>query len=129
MDQARFEALVQRLTRRAQAHPLRYRLEVLGLAALGYLYLLVLMLGAVLFSLGLVAVCLLKPILLLKLLKLVWLPIWFAWSVLRSLWVRIDPPQGRELRAGEAPRLYAEIERIRSAMGASRPHRVLVTDD
>ncbi|HWY24567.1 MAG TPA: M48 family metallopeptidase, partial [Nevskia sp.] len=129
MDQARFEVLVQRLTRRAQAHPLRYRLEVLGLAALGYLYLLVLVLGAVLFSLGLVAVCLLKPILLLKLLKLVWLPIWFAWSVLRSLWVRIDPPQGRELRAGEAPRLYAEIERIRSAMGASRPHKVLVTDD
>jgi Zn-dependent protease with chaperone function len=129
MDQARFEALVQRLTRRAQAQPLRYRLEVLGLAAFGYLYLLVLVLGAALFSLALVAVCLLKPIFLLKLLKLVWLPIWFAWSVLRSLWVRIDPPQGRELRAGEAPRLFAEIERIRNAMGAARPHRVLVTDD
>lgn len=129
MDQVRFEALVERLTRRAQAHPLRYRLEVLGLAAIGYLFLLMMVVGALLFSVGLAAACLFKPILLVKLLKLVWLPIWFAWSVLRSLWVRLDPPQGRELKAAEAPRLFGEIERIRTAMGAPRPHRVLVTDD
>lgn len=129
MDQARFEALVQRLTRRAQAQPLRYRLEVLGLAAVGYLFLLVMVLGSLLLSVGLGLLCLFKPILLLKLLKIVWLPIWFAWSVLRSLWVRIDPPQGRELKRDEAPRLFAEIDGIRAAMGAARPHRVLVTDD
>lgn len=129
MEQAHFEALVERLTRRAEQHPLRYRLEVLGLAAIGYFYLLLLVLGAVLLSAGLAVACLFKPILLVKLIKLVWVPIWFAWSVLRSLWVRIDPPQGRELRAAEAPRLFAEIERIRAAMDAPRPHQVLVTDD
>lgn len=129
MTEQGFQTLVEQLTERAQRQPLRYRIEVLGLALLGHLYVLVLLLGALVLSVGLLLISLLQPILLIKLAKIIWLPFWFAWSVLRALWVRFDPPQGRELKAEEAPALFAEIAAIRAAIPGPRPHHVLITDD
>lgn len=129
MTEQEFTALVERLTERARLQPQRFRLEVFALAALGHAYVLVLVLLALLTSLVLVVLCFLQPILLVKLLKIIWLPIWFAWSVLKSIWVRFDPPQGRPLTQAEAPALFAEIERIRAAIPGPKPHQVLVTDD
>lgn len=129
MSPQEFEQLVDRLSRRAQRHPALYRLQVVGLALLGYLYILLLVIGAVAVSIATAALCIFKPVLLVKLIKIIWLPIWFAWSVLRALWVRLEPPQGRVLQPSEAPRLFEEIERIRSAMGGPHPHVVLLTDD
>lgn len=129
MTEQQFETLVQRLTERAQRQPLRYRLELLGLAAIGYVYVLVLVVIALAFSIGIAVICLLQPILLVKLLKVVWLPVWFAWSVLSALWIRFDPPQGRELKPAEAPELFAEIARIRAAIPGPAPHHVLITED
>lgn len=37
--------------------------------------------------------------------KLVWLSFAFAWVLIRSLWVRLTPPAGRELHAQESPLL------------------------
>lgn len=129
MTEQEFTALVERLTERARLQPQRFRLEVFALAALGHAYVLVLVLLALLTSLVLAVLCFLQPILLVKLLKIIWLPIWFAWSVLKSIWVRFDPPQGRPLTQAEAPALFAEIERIRAAIPGPKPHQVLVTDD
>lgn len=129
MTEQGFQALVQRLTERAQRHPARFRLEVFALAAAGYLYVLLLVVLALLSSLVLVVICFLQPILLVKLLKIIWLPIWFSWSVLKSIWVRFDPPQGRPLKPAEAPALFAEIARIRAAIPGPKSHQVLVTDD
>lgn len=129
MTEQGFDALVQRLAERARRHPARFRLEVFALAALGYLYVLLLVVLALLTSLALVVICFVQPILLVKLLKIIWLPIWFAWSVLKAIWVRFDPPQGRLLKPAEAPALFAEIARIRAAIPGPKPHQVLITDD
>ena len=129
MSSEPFEHLVERLSLRAQRHPTLYRLQVMGLALLGYLYIFVLVIGALVVSAGVAAICLFKPVLLVKLVKIIWLPIWFAWSVLRALWVRLEPPQGRALTAKEAPKLFEEIERIRSGMKGPVPYQVLLTDD
>ncbi|MCC2659114.1 MAG: conserved hypothetical rane protein, partial [Panacagrimonas sp.] len=129
MTPAQFEQLVERLDRRARRQPGLYRLQVLGLALLGYLYILTLVIGAIAVSIATLALCIFKPVLLVKLIKIIWLPIWFAWSVLRALWVRLEPPQGRPLTAAEAPLLFEEIERIRAAMQGPAPHVVLLTDD
>ena len=128
MTEQGFTELVERLTERAQRHPQRFRFEVFALAAVGYLYVLLLVLGALLISLILAVLCFVQPILLVKLLKIIWLPIWFAWSVLKSIWVRFDPPQGRPLSKAEAPALFAEIDRIRAAIPGPKPHQVLVND-
>lgn len=49
--------------------------------------------------------------------------------VAQALWVTIPPPKGQQVRPGEAPALFAEIERVRAAMGAPRMFRVLLTED
>ncbi|MCK9193496.1 MAG: M48 family metallopeptidase [Nevskia sp.] len=129
MTEEKFIALVERLSLRAKAHPGLYRLEVLALAALGYLYIFMMLIAALAVSAVFIVISLLKPILLLKLAKIVWLPIWFSWSVLRALWVRFDPPKGRLLQPREAPQLFAEIERVRAEIRGPKPHKVLITDD
>ena len=48
---------------------------------------------------------------------------------IRSMWIKIDPPQGREIPAEEAPELLVELERIRSQVGAPPIYKVLITDD
>ncbi|MDH4459290.1 MAG: M48 family metalloprotease [Nevskia sp.] len=128
MTEQDFNERVQRLAERARRHPGRFRLQVLALAAAGYLYVLLMVVLALLTSLVLVLICFVQPVLLVKLLKIIWLPIWFSWSVLKAVWVRFDPPQGRVLKPAEAPALFAEIERIRAAIPGPKPHQVLLTD-
>ncbi|WP_147455521.1 M48 family metalloprotease [Solilutibacter pythonis] len=127
---ARHRALVARLEAELEATPSRYRMKLLLLALLGYAVLagaLVLALGM---SVGLVIVLVaINPILLLKLLKLVWIPAVFGWLLLRALWVKFEPPTGYSLRRGEAPLLEAEIERLRVAAGAPKLDGILIDTD
>lgn len=122
------DALVARLTEYARLHPRMYLARVAALAVLGYAYLFgVLVLLAALtagavwmmtHNLGTWAA-----------LKLGIPVVVLAWIIGKSLWVRFTPPQGIELRPAEAPALFAEIERVRTAMQAPRVHRVLIDDD
>lgn len=122
------DALVARLAEYARKHPRGYRARVAGLALLGYAYLIgivALLAAAVaglvwlsLHNFGVYAVFKLGiPIVLL------------IWFIGKSLWVRFTPPEGIPLAPADAPRLTAEIERVRTAMQAPRVHHVLVTDE
>ncbi|HKY30339.1 MAG TPA: hypothetical protein VJM12_20575, partial [Pyrinomonadaceae bacterium] len=102
MDEARFNNLIDRLESYAQRNPGAYRLRVGLLALLGYAYLLT-------------VVVLLLLIVVLTLFyakwnyitfKLVWIPLVIAGLVLRSLWVTIPEPDGRELQREQAPHLF-----------------------
>jgi Zn-dependent protease with chaperone function len=123
-------ALIARLETQAQETPDRYRKHVLALALLG---LVVMALGVSVslgVSIGLVVVlAAIKPVLLLQLAKLIWIPIGAGWMLLRALWVKFDVPAGRLLRAGEAPALVAEVERLRAPSGAPALDGIVIDDD
>jgi Zn-dependent protease with chaperone function len=129
MDNAEFRALIARLERRATERPRAYRLEVGGLAALGYVYvfgvltLLIALLIGVLGGATLVrggggaAAKLALPIALL------------LYAIVRALWVRIPPPHGLPLTRSEARKLYEVIDALTAGLAAPRFHHVLLTDD
>jgi Zn-dependent protease with chaperone function len=49
--------------------------------------------------------------------------------VLKSLWVKIEPPQGTELERRDHPRLFAAIDEVCRAARAPRAHVVRLTND
>jgi Zn-dependent protease with chaperone function len=131
MTREEFDALVVRLEREAETRPRAYRLRVLFLALLGYAYIF-LIVGVLLVVIGV----------------LVWGVlsagrggvIQLAWKVglalagltvviLRSLWVRLPPPEGLTLSPGPARTLWRAIEEIRRSMKGPRVHCVLLTDE
>jgi Zn-dependent protease with chaperone function len=118
---------VARLTEYARTHPRGYRARVAGLALLGYAYLFaaVALLAAVVAGL---VFFILKNFGAYIILKLVIPAVVLIWMIGKSLWVRITPPPGIELRPGDAPRLMAEIEEVRTALRAPRVHHVLIDD-
>ncbi len=52
-----------------------------------------------------------------------------AWSYLRSLWVKLELPPGRQLMEGEAMELRAEVAAIQRKLHGPRIHRIVVTRD
>lgn len=129
MSEAERRARVARLETFAQRAPTAYRMRLALLALLGFGVLG----GAVLLALGasvglVVALLAVSPILLLKLAKVVWIPVAFGWVVLRALWVRFEPPSGHLLAPGEAPALVAEVERLRRAAHAPTLSGIVIDD-
>lgn len=123
-------ALVERLQRRAVAAPAWYRIQLAALAGLGFAVLAGSVVGAVGVSVGLVVVlAAIKPALIAHLFKLVLIPLLFGYSVLRALWVRIEPPEGHRIAPGEAPALEAEVERLRRAAGAPPLAGIVIDTD
>ncbi|HYZ78256.1 MAG TPA: M48 family metallopeptidase [Gaiellaceae bacterium] len=127
MDEERWQSLVRKLEPQAREDPGRYRRKVLLLAGLGYAYiafLLCLFVGLAV----LVVVLALKghAVLLLKLL----IPIGaLVWVVVRSLWVRFEPPEGVPLRRDDAPDLFRMIGDVNEAIQGPRLHAVLLGGD
>jgi Zn-dependent protease with chaperone function len=118
---------IARLTEYARSHPRGYRARVAGLALLGYAYLF----AAVSLLAGIVAVMvffILKNFGAYIILKATLPALVLIWMIGSSLWVRIKPPPGIPLRPGDAPRLMAEIEHVRTAIQAPRVHHVLIDD-
>jgi Zn-dependent protease with chaperone function len=120
--------MVRRLESFAREQPRAYRRNVLLLGLLGYVYIfgilallaggcVILLLLAARFRQAYAAFKLGMPLLAL------------AYLILRSLWVRLEPPEGVEVDARKAPRLVAEIESIRQALGSPGVDRILLTGE
>jgi Zn-dependent protease with chaperone function len=126
MTNEEFEALVARLDEQAKENPDAYRSRVMLMALLGNAYLgLMLLLIALLLAGAIVSVAWLKA----AGVKIAFVIGVFLWLVLKALWIRLEPPQGAEITARDAPELFAMIEELRRALGSPRFHHVLVTDD
>jgi Zn-dependent protease with chaperone function len=126
-----FERLVREAEQLVATRPQVYRLRVALLGVLGYV-----VLFAVLFVLvGLVAgsiwgafsstvflVILIKQKLIIVLGAMVW-------AILKSLWVKIDPPTGFRLERERCPVLYDEVDALRNQLQAITIHEILLTDE
>ena len=123
------EALAAKLTHllpRAQANPRAYRHRVRAWILLGYLFILVLLLSSAGLLGGLIWGALALGTLALKLLIPVF---YFVWKILRSLWVKLEPPTGRVLSRAEAAPLHALLRAQTQALRAPTVHRILLTTD
>ena len=122
-----YRDLIVRVEELARRNPFRYRATLAALAALGFAY----VIGIVLLALGGVAVLLGLVVLShqLVLLKLALIPLALSALLMKSLRVRIPPPDGRRLTREEAPSLFAEIECVRKAVKARPVHEVILTPD
>jgi Zn-dependent protease with chaperone function len=121
-----FAALVGRLEGEAKRSPGAYKTRVVLMALLGNAYLgLMLVLIAALLLAAIVSIAWLKG----AGVKIAFVVGVFLWMVLKALWLRLEPPQGSEVTAREAPELFAMIEALRRALRAPRFHHVLVTDE
>ena len=128
MTSERYERLVDELEELSRTRPRVLRRRVRLLVALGYLYvffILALIAGGVA-ALAWMLVHLQGKGLVVKLgIPLVGL----LYVIARSLWVKVDPPEGKVLVPGTAPALDARVEEIRRALDAPRADAVLLTND
>ena len=128
-ERASLRSLVRRLEQEAAANPAGYRRKLGALAFLGYGYiaaaLLLLIGGAV--TIVWMATTVSHAVLLLG--KVGWAFLVLIYVVLRAMWVRLEPPQGRPLTSKECPELFGLIEALRAKAGAPSVHHVLLTGD
>ena len=99
------------------------------MAALGYAYLFLVVFGL----LGLVAVSVWAMIRMNELnilaIKVLWIPLVLAGLVLRSMWINIPLPEGKEVEREQAPELFSLVRDVRSLLGGPEIHHVLLSDE
>ncbi|HEY8265934.1 MAG TPA: M48 family metalloprotease [Steroidobacteraceae bacterium] len=124
-----FDALVTRLEQEAGTHPRGYHLKLGAFAALGYLYVIAILLLLAALVGGLIAVLFFTKGLIVVVQKLV-IPVVVLIGIIgRSLWVKLEAPTGLEIDRARYPELFAAIDTTRKAAGAPRVHVVLLTQD
>jgi Zn-dependent protease with chaperone function len=109
----------------AATKPGQYRFRVALLASLGYAYLLFI----VALLLALVAATFIYVGFNIVTIKVLWIPLVLAGLVLRSLWVTIPEPDGKELRQDEAPALFELIGEVSKVLSGPKVHRILISDE
>lgn len=127
MDEAKFEALSSRLEREAAEHPRWYRLKVISLALLGYLFIAGVLLGIV----GGIAALIMaagsvrgSAYFVVKLLGVL-IPL--GYIILRALWVTLPPPEGLQIDLGDTPALHSIIENLKHTLRTPDIDVVLLT--
>jgi Zn-dependent protease with chaperone function len=126
MTEEQWDALVRRIEPLAREDPKRYRLRVGLLGALGYAYIAIALFVLAALAVLVVALAISGPGALIKLI----VPIAaLGWIILRSLWVKIEPPEGIELKRDDAPELFEMLDEVRAAVDGPKLHRVLVDSE
>ena len=128
MPPEKFEQLVDELTHFAEKNPQAYRWRVFALAALGY--------GYIFFIISIVLICaivlislLLKGHLHVVIAKLILVVGGLLYIILRALWIRFPPPQGKVLTREQVPLLFEILDDIRTRFQAPQIHTVLLTNE
>jgi len=123
MEQSKYESLIRPLEARAAQNPGQYRLRVALLAALGYLYLLV----VVTLLLGIVVVVLFYTGANFLVIKVVWIPLVLVGIVLRALWITLPVPNGVELQREQAPALFDLVHEVITTLNGPKVHHILLS--
>ena len=148
---ARLDALITRCEALAEQSPGIYRLRVGLLAYLGIVVVLAVVVGSVVLSVLLIFAIAGLSIMINELVAyganligldyhghnyvhvvgggVALLPLLFAFSVLKSLWLKIPAPAGVDVDRRSAPRLIEEIQSIRKRLGTLTVHRVVIAPE
>lgn len=125
MEENKVASLVRPLEELAETNPGLYRLRVGLLAALGYVYLFVI----VFILLAIVAVTLFYVRFNWIMLQVLWIPLALVGLVLRSLWITIPEPEGIKLERKQAPELFDLVDEVRTALSGPTIHHIIVSDE
>lgn len=123
------QALITRLEDFSRSNPAGYRFRVALVAALGYAYLFGVVMGLLVFVYVAMYVMIFFHQLNFLFLKVLWLPLVLAWLVIKSMWVTVPSPVGKELRRDEAPELFELITEIQTLLNGPNVHHVLMSDE
>src|ERR1044072_5729663 len=125
MNEEKFASLISSLESFAAAKPGAYRLRVGLLAALGYIYLLLVV--------GLLLVVVAATFYLLRFnwaaIKIVWIPLALVGLVLLSLWITMPEPDGMTLTREQAPALFDLVNEVRKALDGPKIDHIMVSDE
>jgi Zn-dependent protease with chaperone function len=122
-----FIDLVRQQEEFATRDPEGYKRTVRGLAALGYAYIFGALLVAIALLVGIVLIMVLGHAG--ALLKLLIVAVLLVIGILRSLWVKFDPPDGLLITRDQAPTLYREVDSIADGLGAPRPDEIRINEE
>lgn len=123
-----FEAYVRRLEPEAQANPAAYRQKIIGWIVLGYAYIALLLVGT-LALLALIVGVMIAGRFSGALIKVAIFLLIFAFTLLRSLWIKVTEPEGVPLTRDDAPQLFEMVERLRQTTGAPTFSKLLLTTE
>jgi Zn-dependent protease with chaperone function len=129
MKQEKFEALVRKLEKVAVQNPQGYKTKVAALAVMGYgfIFFMLALLLALLIGIGIFVVN--HKGLSYAGGKLFFFLLIVVYAVVRSLWVKIEPPDGLPLTRGQTPELFNLIDDVAKRLNSPPPDVVLLTDD
>ncbi|OCA82227.1 hypothetical protein A8F94_20140 [Bacillus sp. FJAT-27225] len=128
MTNEEFELLVRKLETKAEKNPGTYRSKVLLLTALGYGYILF-FLGLVLFLLTISVLYLVDGHFSFGSLKALVITGALSFFIIKSLFVKMPPPEGYYLKENEAPELDKTISDISNILKTPKIHAIVLDDD
>ncbi|RHW40371.1 hypothetical protein D1B31_12545 [Neobacillus notoginsengisoli] len=128
MTNEEFELLVRKLEKKAEENPGSYRFKVLLLTALGYGYIL-LSLALVLFFLTISVLYLADGHFTFGSLKVLAITGGLSFFIIKSLFVKMQLPQGHYLKENEAPELQKAISDISNKLKTPKIHAIVLDDD
>lgn len=131
MSREEFDALVTRLQTVSEQNPRAYNFRVGALAVLGYSYILGVLLVAALLTVAIIGMVIAFPNAGTIKLAIVFGAITggISWAILKALWVRLEAPQGLELKPEDAPEIFSLLDRLNERFKGPRFHRVLLVGD
>ena len=129
MTREAFDVLIQRLEEVARKNPRLYNARIIGLVALAYAYLLLVLVGSLALCAAMVALVIYVPATFKLALVGVIASGGIFLAVLRGLWVKLEPPKGQPVTRTQAPKLFSLLDELRAALQCGSFHHVLLIND
>lgn len=131
MDYSEFEQHVKRADALAAHNYSRYKIRLRLFALLGYVVIIGMIMAIALIIGGFTALAWVSPAIFILLLKkkLIFVLIPMLWVMIRSLWVKIEPPQGYEMTRDRFPKVFEELDVLSSELDSLKIHTLLLTPE
>ena len=126
MTREEFDVLIRKLEAASRRQPRLYLARIVGLVALAYGYLALILFGSLALCAAMVMLVVYAPATLkFGLVGLIAFGGIF-WAVLRGLWVRLEAPKGQIVTRAQAPKLIALLDELRGSLNCRPFHQVLL---